>query len=158
MQKLSEIKIGADIELFFQHLSTGEFVSAEGYVQGTKRRPFNFDKRDKYFICSLDNVCAEIGIPPVQTPEQWEEYLMTGVNFINSIAPKETCSVAVPAAIFNPEYLQTENAQAFGCESDYCVWTRSRNEKPSATNYQLRSAGGHIHVGHNLAGDRKSVV
>src|SRR4051812_34154549 len=101
-QQLSNITIGADVELFFRHLDTGEFVSAEGYVKGSKKRPFNFDKSDKNFIVSLDNVCVEIGIPPVQTPEQWEEYLMKGVSYINRIAPKETCSVASPAAIFEP--------------------------------------------------------
>jgi hypothetical protein len=35
----------------------------------------------------------------------------------------------------------------FGCEPDYNAWTKDKNPRPSATDKNLRSCGGHIHIG-----------
>lgn len=141
------ISIGADIELLLQHKETKEFVSAEPYIQGTKKNPYNFDTRSKYFAVSLDNVMAEFCIPPVTNKEDFYKYIMTSVDYINSVIPKEYCTVAQPSAIFDPKYLLTRNAKTFGCEPDYNAYTGYENVKPAADNPYLRSAGGHIHIG-----------
>ena len=45
----------------------------------------------------------------------------------------------------------TPEAQMFGCEPDFDAWRECVNEKPCADDKNLRSAGGHIHVGGDLA-------
>jgi hypothetical protein len=146
---LKNILIGADIELFLVHKKSGEVVSAEGFIKGTKDKPFNFDPANKYFATSLDNVEAEFCIPPVTDRKKFGEYIKKAVDYINSTIPKHLCTAALPSAILDDKWLQTEQAKLFGCEPDYCVWTRSMNEKPDAGNPNLRSAGGHIHIGYD---------
>lgn len=141
--------VGADIELFLLHRAQNEIVSAEGYVPGTKHEPFNFDPSNKHFAVSLDNVAAEFCIPPVSDKEAWIAYLNKSIGYLNASLPEELCTVAQPAAILADKYLQTDNAKLFGCDPDYCVWTKSMNERPNAENSNLRSAGGHIHIGYD---------
>ena len=140
--------IGADVELFLMHRSTKEIISAEGYVKGTKNVPFNFDASNKYFATSLDNVLAEYCIPPVTDKAKFKEYLQKGKEYIEKTIPDTFCTVSLPSAILDAKWLQTENAKLFGCEPDYCVWIRDINPKPIAENQNLRSAGGHIHIGY----------
>lgn len=153
MRKFKNVTIGADIELFLQDKELKEVVSAEGFIKGTKNEPFNFDKTNKYFATSLDNVATEFCIPPVTNKKDFINYIKKAVDYINSTVPNNLCTVVAPAAIFADKFLQTDNAKTFGCEPDYCVWTRSMNEKPSAPNPNLRSCGGHIHIGYDNSED-----
>lgn len=147
--------IGSDIEMFLMDKVTKEIVSAEGYIRGTKNEPFNFDKSNKFFAISLDNVSAEFCIPPVTNNVDWLENIKKSVGYINSVIPTNLMCVAQPAAILDEKYLQTENAKMFGCEPDFNVWLKMPNEKPTATNQNLRSCGGHIHVGFTQLPDDK---
>lgn len=149
MSKILNPLIGADIELFLQDRKSKEIVSAEGFIKGTKSDPFNWDPSNKYFATSLDNVEAEFCIPPVTSKKEFLKYIKRSVDYINSTIPKYLCTAAVPAAILDDRFLQTEQAKVFGCEPDYCVWTRTINEKEEGVNPNLRSAGGHIHVGYD---------
>ena len=148
MKRVDNVTIGCDIEVFLMHKDTRKLISAEGYVDGTKHEPFNFDPADKYFATSLDNVAAEFCIPPVTDKEKFFEYITKSLNYINSKIPEYMVTAATPAGIFDDDQLQTENAKLFGCEPDYCVWDRTVNEKPKAENANLRSCGGHIHIGY----------
>lgn len=143
--------IGTDIEVFLMDRLTKEIVSAEGYVRGTKHEPFNFDASSKFFATSLDNVLAEFCIPPVPINDRecFIKHINHSMNFINKSLPENLCTTSIPAAILNPKFLQTENAMLFGCESDYNVWKRETNAKPTAENQCLRSAGFHVHVGYD---------
>ena len=145
---VKNILIGADIEVFLKDKQSGEIVSAEGFIKGTKESPFNYDPSNKYFQLSLDNVEAEFGIPPVTDKKRFLEYIKKSLDYINSTVPPHLCTSATPAAILDDRWLQTDQAKLFGCEPDYCVWTKSVNIKPEGVNPNLRSAGGHIHIGY----------
>lgn len=150
MSKLVEnVTLGADPELFVMNETTGEIVSAEGFVLGTKYEPHHFDKDEAGYCTSLDNVMAEFTIPPVKSAEEMCRAIYHGIDFINGLLPKGLKTVAVASAVLDPKHLQTESAKTFGCEPDYNVWTRSINPQPKATNKNLRSAGGHIHIGYD---------
>lgn len=142
--------IGADIEVFLRDKITQSPISAEGIIKGTKDEPFNFDSSNKYYAISLDNVAAEFCIPPSLTKEEFLHGIKKGINYINSVIPKELEIFSFPAAIFEDKWLQTENAKTFGCEPDYNVWLREINPKPEAPNPNLRSCGGHIHLGYTI--------
>lgn len=146
--QIKDVLIGADVEFFIRHTTTGEIVSAEPYIKGTKDNPFVFDNNNKYFATSLDNVLAEICIPPARTKEEFYNYLRKSINYVNSTLPKDYCTVAQPAHFFNEKYLQTENAQTFGCEPDFNAYTGRENAAPASSDKTLRSGGGHIHIGY----------
>jgi len=152
MSIIKNAYIGADIECFVSLVKTGEIVSAEPYIKGTKNMPFNFDASNKFFATSLDNVLAEICIPPVKLgSKQCKADFVGNINksfdFVRSCLPKGFCTTHIPSAVLNEEYLNTDNAKLFGCEPDYNVWLREVNEKPLASNPALRSSGFHVHVG-----------
>lgn len=42
-----------------------------------------------------------------------------------------------------------EKAFEFGCTPDYNAYTGQENPRPSATNSNLRTAGGHVHIGYS---------
>lgn len=144
---IDDILIGADIEVFLQNKNTGEIVSAEGIIKGTKKEPFNFDKANKYYATSLDNVMAEFCIPPSPDPAGFYNGIQKALRYIESIIPSDLTPKAFPAAYLDEKYLQTENAKLFGCEPDYNAWNEQEN-LPPGTSTNLRTGGGHIHIGY----------
>lgn len=150
MKRVRSVMIGSDCEFFLMNRDTKEIVSGEGYIKGTKWEPFQFDPANKFFATSLDNVLAEICVPPVtpEQKEQWIQNFLKSINYINATIPGHLCTVALPSAVLDEKYLQSEQARIFGCESDYNVWIRKANPKPKPDNPGLRSAGLHVHFGH----------
>ena len=149
MRALQNIKIGADIEVFVKDARTNEIVSAEGLIRGTKTVPFVFDKSNKYFATSLDNVLAEFCIPPVKNREDFYKHIRKSIGYIESILPDGLCVAIQPSANLDKRFLQTENAQTFGCEVDFSAYTLYPNMVNIFEDETLRCGGGHIHVGYN---------
>lgn len=147
---VSNPTIGADIEVFLKDKETGVIVSAEGIIRGTKYEPYRFKDGNPFFATSLDNVMAEFCIPPAQSPEDFTNNIQEALAFIESSIPKNLTIFAYPSALIDPKFLQTENAKLFGCEPDYNAWLiGQQNERPEAANSNLRSCGGHIHIGYD---------
>lgn len=143
--RINLLKTGADIELFVQHKKTGEIISAENYIQGTKNEPFIFDPQNPYYSTSKDNVLAEFTIPPALTTEEWCATIQRSVDYINSVLPEDYCTVAFPAFSLDSKWLQTEQARIFGCEPDFNAYTNLVNIFPARLDENLRSAGFHVH-------------
>lgn len=143
--------IGADCEVFLQHRATGEIISAEGFINGSKDDPFLFDPKNKYYSTQLDNVLAEFTIPPAKTKLQFLNALNKGLDYINKSIPGHLCTIATPCARLAEEYLQTEQAKKFGCEPDFNAYKMAVNIFPKVADKQLRSAGAHIHIGYEGA-------
>lgn len=149
LKPINNPTIGADIELFLKNYVNDEIVSAEGIIKGTKFAPFQFDEHNQYFSTSLDNVMAEFTIPPARESLQFANNIKYAIGWINGFIPKELQTVTLAAARVNPKYLETENAKLFGCEPDYNAWLMGdMNPKPECDS-NLRSAGGHIHIGYD---------
>lgn len=147
---LSNITIGADIEVFLKNKINGEVVSAEGIIQGTKQFPFRFMDTNRFFATSLDNVMAEFCIPPAQSAAGFREGIEVAVNYIQNVIPQDLTVWAFPSAKIDGKYLSTENALLFGCEPDFNAWKNgAMNPRPDAQGSALRSCGGHIHVGYD---------
>jgi len=145
---LSNVTIGADIEVFLKNKINGDVVSAEGIIKGSKDFPFKFVEGNKFFATSLDNIMAEFCIPPAKTGKAFREGIDVALNYIQQIIPQDLSVWAFPSAKVDGKYLQTENAQLFGCEPDFNAWNQgSINPRPDADG-NLRSCGGHIHVGY----------
>lgn len=148
MKLIHDLTIGADIEVFLQHRKTQEIISAEGFIQGTKEVPYNFDPANPYYAVSLDNVLAEFCIPPARSKEEFYASISKSLAYINNVIPKPYCTAILQSYSLDDKWLQTKHSQVFGCDPDYNAYSGYINVKPSCDDKNLRSAGGHIHVGY----------
>lgn len=145
---IDNVTIGADIEVFLQDKDSGEIISAEGIIKGTKEEPFRFVPNNAHFATSLDNIMAEFCIPPCRTDEEFSKNIQFALAYIdNCIKENNLITLIQPAARINEKYLQTENAKLFGCDPDYNVWNGLQNMAPMPGG-NLRSCGAHIHIGY----------
>lgn len=138
------ITFGADPELF---LHNGQkYVSAIGRIGGSKMEPRKIGDAG----CALqeDNVAVEYNIPPCKTPMEFVSYNQYMLGVINGMVAQEGLqAVNHASAIFDDMELDHPAAHVFGCEPDYGAWALEMNPPPHANNPNLRSCGGHIHVG-----------
>ncbi|HEY1020778.1 MAG TPA: hypothetical protein VGE06_00635 [Flavisolibacter sp.] len=147
---IKNVTIGADIEVFLRDTASGEIVSAEGIVKGTKERPFFFDSKDEFSGTSLDNVMAEFTVKPAQTPAEFFHAVEKSLGYVrSSVHNLGLAPVAQPAARLSERFLKTKNAMLFGCDPDYNAWTEMMNPNPGERISDLRTCGGHIHIGYD---------
>lgn len=139
------MKIGADPELFLADRS-GKYISSVGLIGGTKEEP----KPLPMAGCAVqeDNVAVEFNIPPCDSVDSFIAAIQYNLDYLTKeVATRGLSLVITPSASFPPDQLQSRQAKVFGCDPDYNAWTGGINPKPFARNKNLRSAGGHIHVG-----------
>lgn len=141
----TNITLGCDPELFLVD-STGKFISSIDRIGGTKSSPQDIGEG-----CAIqeDNVAVEFNTPPCKTVEDFIKAIDYNLEYLTMQARVQGLSLsAVPSAIFEDDQLQDMRAREFGCEPDFNAWNDGQqNPKPRAENPNLRSAGGHIHVG-----------
>lgn len=149
-------RIGSDCEVFLQD-SKGTIRSAEGLLGGTKEKPRPVIAPG--FALQEDNVLAEFNIPPSNSAKTFSTNVAAILDYLNgelhtkgfSIAPK------ISSAEMLPDDVATKQGRTFGCDPDFCVWTRSTNPTPEARNPRLRTAGGHIHVSFSAENDEMGI-
>lgn len=139
--------IGADPEFFIKK-KYGGYTSAVGLIGGSKWEPKKIDE-DGHAILE-DNVAIEFNIKPASSFDEFRSSIHKVLDHIRGILPGYEFSKE-SAVSFPQEELMTPEAQMFGCEPDFDAWRECVNEKPCADDKNLRSAGGHIHVGSDLA-------
>lgn len=143
-----DVLIGADPELFLKE-SNGHFVSSIDKIGGTKYDPRPIDEFGN--SVQEDNVAVEYNITPAKTRDAFIFSNQKVLSYLEEHVKKLGLSFAKDAAAFFPdEELQDYRALTFGCEPDYNAWTGNENPpiEVSEEFRNLRSAGGHIHVGY----------
>jgi hypothetical protein len=140
--------IGCDPEVFLKSKKYGHYTSAVGLIGGSKHKPLAIDK-DGHFILE-DNVAVEFNTKPAEDVQSFRSSIHKVLDHLRGILPEYELDKA-SAVSFPEAELQTPEAQEFGCEPDYNAWTKSKNPKPQAADENLRSCGGHIHVGSDIA-------
>lgn len=155
---VENVTIGSDVEFFVRDKTTGEIVSAEGLIQGSKHEPFHFDRTNPFYAIQLDNVLAEGNIPPAKNGGEFYSYLTFLREYMDSILPEHLVTAAIPAARLDPKYLQTENAKVFGCDPSWCCWDQKIDAPKPVEGDTLRSAGFHIHVGYTCPDSEINLV
>lgn len=146
------ITIGADPELFIINSKTGKVVSSIGLIPGVKGEPYVGEDMPNGFGLETDNILAEFNIPPVKDCANFinnilymQDYIRKFVKNINpDLDIKCSASEVVPK-----DQLQSDEAQMFGCDPDYNVYTEDENPKPDVPKNGTRSAGAHIHWGYD---------
>jgi len=115
LKKFKNILLGSDIEWFLKDINTGEVVSAEGFIKGTKNDPFKFDiANSEWWATSLDCVAAEGNIPPADSVDSWWGNIERLKMYIDSILPQNLTTLATPSHVFDDKYLNTPTSRIFG--------------------------------------------
>ena len=100
-----------------------------------------------------DNVSVEFNIKPSETKEEFRSVINKVLNHLKE--KLNTFDFSTDSAVtFDKDELNSPQATQFGCEPDYNAWSMQQNPKPYNSNKQLRSAGGHIHIGCELAQEK----
>ncbi len=137
--------IGADPELFLKD-NDGKLISVVGKIGGSKSNPFPIGEG-----CAIqeDNVAAEFCIPAASDVDSFVGSILYALSDIEGRAKNLGLTLANYKAShsFDPDQLDTPQAQEFGCDPDYNAYTREVNPRPKTKDKNLRSAGGHVHVG-----------
>jgi len=147
MKVYDNVKVGADPELFLID-ETGKYISSVGLVGGTKEVPLPIDNEGN--CLQEDNVSVEFNIKPASNKQEFLGSINKVLDVLEErMREKKLYLSIIPATEFAWDQLQSMQAQTFGCEPDFNAWNGEVNPKPFCENMQLRSAGGHIHVGYD---------
>jgi hypothetical protein len=108
------------------------------------------------FAVQEDNVALEYNIPPSNSKELFVDNIAMAMQFIEiTLHDSLGLQFVKDSAISFPDSeLQHPAAHIFGCDPDYNAWTGGINRKPRAKDHNLRSCGGHVHIG--IAGTQYS--
>lgn len=138
--------LGADPEVFVQ--DSVSVRSIIGKIGGTKAHPLPLPLGDGFAI-QEDNVAVEYNIPASDTKQLFVENITTAMEFIGGVLKDRfgLQFVRDSAISFPNEELEDPRAHVFGCEPDFNAWTKNVNPKPMSEDKNLRSCGGHLHIG-----------
>ena len=160
---INKVTVGADPEMFLFSNKLNRFYPVCGLVGGTKKKPLSFSAEGH--AVQEDNVMVEYCIPPSKTLEEFLKNIVFAKEYIDETLLKniriaitnemgdadwedlELVSKCIASASFLNEDLLSSQAQVFGCESDYDVYTFEAN-RVVRLDPLLRSCGGHIHIGY----------
>ena len=148
---MSKFMLGADPELFLVD-AAGAYVAACGLIGGTKREPQPL-AIGPGFAVQEDNVTVEYNIPPAQSRDEFVHNIAKAMSHLTDMVHAKGLSFASTSAVVFPESeLWHPASREFGCEPDYNAWRNGAvNPRPKARNVNLRTCGGHVHVGHDFA-------
>jgi len=151
----TSLTVGADPELFLVD-NNKKLISAVNLIGGTKENPLPLELPG----CAIqeDNVAAEFNIPACTTFEEFNTSIQFVLQHLTYKVKPLGLSLAskIASHTFTDDQLETWQALVFGCEPDFNAWTNKQNPSPKVNNPNLRSAGGHIHVGTDL--DKLEVI
>lgn len=156
---MKNLKLGCDPELFLIDV-TGQLKSAIGLIGGSKEVPQQLPDLGDGFAVQEDNVAMEFNIPAASDAHEFIMSLDKALSYLgDAVGNRYGLKLAtISAASFPESELQTPAALVFGCDPDYNAWTGNRNPKPKAEDKNLRSCGGHIHVGYDKEQARPDAV
>jgi hypothetical protein len=149
---MKNIKLGCDPEAFLIDIR-GQLHSSVGLIGGSKEFPRPLGELGEGFAVQEDNVAIEFNIPPSGSKNEFITNVQRTLEYLTQQVNQEYGFVIsrASAASFPAEELQTEAAQVFGCDPDFNAWTCRPNPKPKAADPNLRSCGGHVHIGYDKA-------
>lgn len=142
---MKNVTIGHDAEVFVKDAS-GNVQSAIGLIGGSKAHPL------KVHLGALqeDNVLAELNINPSRSFEEFLNSTTAVMQQLEAMLPAGWGTDIKSSHNFEKKELMSFGSKAmeFGCDPDFNCWTNRANiiASPYTT---LRTAGGHIHIGHD---------
>jgi hypothetical protein len=133
---------GTDPEFILE--KNGDIVSAIGIVKGTKDRR----KRVGDYAFYYDNVLAECCVPPAKTKSQAVANIGGCLKaYADLVKP---CKILARASqVYDASQLKHADALLIGCTRESCAYLLEEIQPDESMflKTNLRSAGGHVHVG-----------
>ena len=149
-----DITIGADPELFLIDIGSGLPISSIGLVGGTKSHPRILNEKSGLRVLE-DNVTLEFNLNPHNNVDSFLNAIKKSTKYISDkIAYPLSARISTHDALeFNPAYLENIQARTSGCDPDFDAYKRGqmRMPRPLSLLGNWRCAGGHIHLGYNVA-------
>lgn len=143
--------LGSDPEVMIIDARTRKLVSAIPVIPGDKKNPHKVPGG----AIQHDNVNLEFGIDPAANVDDWVERHRVVMSFCVDFLKKRNMEIVVRASdLFPDDQLDCIEAKTFGCDPDFDPYDMDINVVPKdAANGNLRSCGGHVHIGSNLIND-----
>lgn len=148
---MRKFKLGCDPEIFLADRN-GKLKASCGLIGGTKTNPQPLVELGDGYAIQEDNVAIEFNIPPAETQREFTDRIARAVKYIGDNVHQHLglhLLMESSAESFPEDELQAPAAREFGCDPDYNAWTGRKNPRPKAGDPNLRSCGGHVHVGYN---------
>ena len=139
------VTVGHDAELFLYDENDNAIPSI-GLVGGSKECP----RPVKGGAVQEDNVMAELNIEPCTTARQFVDRTNEVMESLSTIIKKHELHYKVmDFQKFEPEFLKHPQAKQFGCDPDRNIYTMKENivDTKLLHSNNIRTAGGHIHIG-----------
>jgi hypothetical protein len=149
----TEFLLGCDPEVFVKNRK-GELVGAWDLMPGTKMEPYKVPEG----MVQVDGMALEFGVDPCSTKEEFIYRVNSVKATLKKMLPKGYSLALQPVAHFSEEEMKRAPAAALelGCDPDYCAYTGKKNPAPALPTPNMRSAGGHVHIGWGKDFDRLS--
>lgn len=139
--------IGTDPEYFLVDAVNGSLKSSIGVIPGSKQDPFNIGDGIKIHP---DNIAIELAVPPSNSEDLFIENINKAIFKAQEYLNKQNSGLEIKKDLVSvyaeKELLKPKGARTFGCEPDFNALMMEMNRPPSSRT-NLRSCGGHIHVG-----------
>lgn len=141
--------LGCDPEAFLSDIN-GNLKASCGLIGGTKQRPQPIEALGEGYAVQEDNVAIEFNIPPAKSEREFVDSIGKVMKVLgDGVNSKLGFHITnLSAASFPDEELQSPKAKEFGCDPDFNAWLGRRNPRPKAADKNLRSCGGHLHIGY----------
>lgn len=140
---MTTFTIGADPEIFLRNLD-GKFVSSIGRIGGSKEQPM----KTNHGSVQEDNVLAEFNIYPASSEDDFVHSIFSVLSDLENIVIPQNLKMDFSASVeFDESELNHPLARLSGCDPDYNCYTLEENQPADFWETNVRSAGGHIHVG-----------
>lgn len=138
------LKIGADPEFFLR--KDGLFISAHGYVPGTKIEPYPLSKG----AVQLDGTAVEFNVNPTSDRDEFAQNIKGTLDEIRTMIPGEISFAFIPSVVFKKGYFEKEvpdECKALGCTPDFSAQNGGGVKHAPPNNTTMRTGAGHIHIG-----------
>lgn len=158
MNKIVLNAVGSDPEFFIRDTKKEEYVSSEGIIGGTKKKP-RIVSAEGHAV-QEDNVMVEVNFPPSPDPETFIRHKNFMLDYLNRFVEKINPDYMIridSSATFDQKFLNSEQANEIGCEPDRNAWFDMDNPSPDVVSSNKRYAGGHIHISYNDPTPEKNI-
>lgn len=151
-----EFTIGSDPE-FILIDDQNKIKSAIGVIKGKRNKRLKINENEFYY----DNVLAECTIKPAKNKEEFIQNIRKSIStYIKLVDPYKLTTLS--SAYFSKQDLTHPEARKSGCSVEHCAYSLSSipSEKIDKifNNTNLRTAGGHVHLGTILGKNHESCL
>lgn len=129
-------------------------MGAWDLMPGTKAEPYKVPDG----MVQVDGMALEFGVDPCENKKEFISKVNSVKATLQKMLPKGYELALQPVAFFSEAEMKRAPKEALelGCDPDYSAYTADKNPSPKLPKPNMRSAGGHVHIGFGKDFDRLS--